>query len=456
MRYGRPSYDMHNYDPAMTRRRALLVVLALLLLAAVGGYWWQRPLLLTATGYAAHNACAVENISGRSNSEADLPSNPLVPLLRIDREEKETTASLLGVLSRQKAIYIRGYGCTLADEAPDAPTPGDIDEADNPFAATPEPDLDPAVADVLAYAFGDDLADAEQQALGTRGVLVVKDGEIVAERYGDGFDAATPQLGWSMAKSATNLIAGRLAYDELISLEDSALRSEWTDERSAISIEDLMTMTSGLTWDETYDLGTPITAMLYLEPEMADFVAAQPMAHLPSTHLQYSSGSTNLLCDALSERSGIPGPSLHHELLFAPLGLSNAVMEIDGAGSPVCSSYLWATPREWAAIGQFALQNGEWNGQQLLPTDWMSRSTTAVAAQGEQRGYAAGWWANLQADGTLRYPSLPDDAYFAKGHDSQWVAVVPSADLVVVRLGFTPDADDDRVVTTIERLLATG
>ncbi len=136
-------------------------------------------------------------------------------------------------------------------------------------------------------------------------------------------------------------------------------------------------------------------------------------------------------------------------LLFAPLGLSSAVMEVDGAGTPVCSSYLWATPRDWAAIGQFALDDGVWQGTRLLPDGWMKQSVTVTeVAQTEEEGYAAGWWANRRADGTVVEARLPADAFRATGHDGQRLWVVPSAKLVVVRLGFSPGVSGDDLRTT--------
>jgi CubicO group peptidase (beta-lactamase class C family) len=203
-------------------------------------------------------------------------------------------------------------------------------------------------------------------------------------------------------------------------------------------------MTSGLEWDETYDLGTPITRMLYLEPDMGDYVASQESAHRPGSYQQYSSGNTTLLCSVLAARTDL-GANLVRETVFAPLGLSSAVMEPDASGTPVCSSYMWATPRDWAAIGLLAQQDGVWEGRRLLPRGWMSSSTRAVPVETDSPGYAAGWWSNRDAEGDRVEPELPEDAYFAEGHDGQWIVVVPSADLVVVRLGFTPELEDQGV-----------
>lgn len=430
-------------------RRVLLGVLVLALVALVAGYWWQRPMLRTGTGYAAHNACAVEHVAGRDDPEADLPENPLVPYLRSGGTDDEVgvRTSLLGVLAAQRAWYVEpGFGCVLAEEPPALGASTEVDPAANPFAGLPHAGevsgMDrEAVDEAVSRAFGLDLPDAEREALGTRSVVVVKDGVLVAERYAPGFRPDTPQLGWSMTKSVASLLTGRLVQQGLVALDDDRLRPEWDDERADITVEHLLRMTSGLAWDETYDLGTPITRMLYAEPDMAAYVATRPGAHDPGTYQQYSSGSTNLLCSVLAERAGVAADLPRREL-FAPLGLASAVLEPDASGNPVCSSYLWATPRDWAAVGQFALADGVWGGERLLPEGWMELTTTTVEVETEDPGYAAGWWANLLPDGTLVAPTLPADTYFAKGHDGQRIVVVPSEELVVVRLGFSPEVED--------------
>lgn len=416
--------------------RIVLGLLAVVLVAGVAGYWYARPLLVTATGYAAHSACAMEEFAGAG---PDLPTNPLVPYLRFDADEDGARSTLMGVLAGQRAWYTEGYGCTIADEAPELPAAAAVEA--NALTNAPAPAMAPAVADALAAAFGDDLDEDGHTTLGTRAVVVLQGGELVAERYADGFDAETPQLGWSMAKSATNLLVGRLAQQDLVDVTDTGLRDEWTDGRADISIDDLMRMTSGLSWDETYDLGTPITRMLYLEKDMAGYVASQELDHPVGEYQQYSSGSTTLLCSVLSDVTDT-GAELPARELFAPLGLSSAVWEPDAVGTPVCSSYLWASPRDWATLGQFALQDGVWNDERLLPEGWMAESTRVLPVAGsDEVSYAAGWRSNLTADGAIAEPTLPKDTYWATGHDGQRLYVIPSADLVVLRLGFSPDVD---------------
>ncbi|MBM7831628.1 CubicO group peptidase (beta-lactamase class C family) [Agromyces cerinus] len=434
-------------------RRVIVIVAvtALVLIAAFTGvYLWQQPILLTGTGYAAHNACAGVLVAGRDDPATDLPPNPLVPYLQVDSDADAgtATASILGAIAHQNAWYAEGFGCTLADQRPELGEATAIDAQGNPFtdvaaATAPTPEAGAALEQAMGRAFGDELAASDTEALGTRAVVVVKDGELVAERYADGFDAETPQLGWSMSKSVTELMTGMLVEQGVVSLGDDHLRPEWTDERAAITVEDLLRMQSGLEWDETYDLGTPITRMLYLEPDMGAYVASLPLEHEPGSVQEYSSGSTTLLCSVLTERTGL-GADLPRQTILGALGLSTATFEPDAAGTPVCSSYLWAAPRDWAALGQFALQEGEWNGEQLLPEGWMTQTLTNVEHdQTDDAGYAMGFRTNMLPDGSLRWPELPADTYYMSGHDGQKVVMVPSEELVVVRMGFTPAADDE-------------
>ena len=417
--------------------------LCVLLVAVLAVYIWQAPILLTGTGYAAHNECAVTHIAGRDDPASDLPDNPLVPYLDVRTDGQVTTGSLFGFMALQQARHTDGFGCTLTSAPLALGEASAISGDANPFTDAPAPASVPALDAAIGRAFGDELsAEGAAEALGTRGVVVVKNGAIVGERYADGFDASTPQLGWSMSKSVASLLTGVLVKEGVVALDDDRLRPRSTDDRADITIEDLLRMQSGLEWDETYDLGTPITRMLYLEGDMGSYVAGLPAAHEPGTFQQYSSGSTNLLCSILVERTGL-GADLPRQKILGPLGLSSAVFEPDAAGTPVCSSYLWATPRDWAAVGQFALQNGSWNGEQLLPEDWMATSLTVTEVETtDDPGYGMGWRVNVLPDGSLRWPELPDDTFYASGHDGQKVIVVPSQQLVVVRMGFTPEMDD--------------
>ncbi|MDO5676109.1 MAG: serine hydrolase [Propionibacteriaceae bacterium] len=445
--------------PAGLPRRPRWVIVLCLVLAAVfvivaGAYLYVRPLLRTGTGYAAHNLCAVTDVAGRTNASTDLPPNPLVPFLASYKNKGYAYVNVLGLLAGQTAYYTEGLGCTIAPRPPDFPVAEPVPAS---TLLTGEPALDPALDEAIGRAFGDGLSADDVQALGTRGIVVVKDGVIIGERYAEGFTSNTPQLGWSMTKSVANLLAGRAVQQGVLRLDDAGLRPEWTDRRAEITVDQLLRMTSGLEWDEEYDLGTPITEMLFDSDDMAGFVAGQSSAHEPGTFQQYSSGSTNMLCAVINERLD-GGPLMPRDQLFAPLGLSSAVLEPDASGTPVCASYLWATPRDWARIGQFVLDDGVVAGQRLLPEGWVEQSRTVTPltsdAPGEYAdegaGYASSWWTNLRGDGTLAVPELPEDAFWAQGHDGQRMYVVPSEKLVVVRMGFTPVSRDLELVQLLQ------
>ena len=424
----------------------LLLTLLVVVVLLGGAVAWARPLLLTGTGYAAHNACAVQLVAGRDADApaADLPPNPLVPVMStsVDAANGTARAGVFGLFG-QTAHFTDGLGCTLAADTPDLPTPPAVTTAtEGEWPTGEQVTPPPAHVDValleqaIDEAFAEDVP--EGRSVGTRAVVVVHDGRIVAERYADGFDADTRQLGWSMAKSVTNAMVGRLVAEGQLDVSEDHLREDWTDGRGDITLDDLLRMSSGLEWDEAYSLGSVITEMLYLREDMGGFAASQPLVHEPGSHQQYSSGTTNIVCDLLQDRTGM-GVELAHELVFQPLGMGSAVLEPDAEGGLVCSSYLWATPRDWARFGLWFARGGEWDGAQLLPADWVEYSSRTEPREGEQEGHAAHWWANRLPDGSLQLPDLPEDTFWASGHDGQKVYVVPSADLVVVRMGFTPE-----------------
>jgi CubicO group peptidase (beta-lactamase class C family) len=431
----------------MRRRRRTtaigLVVGLVVVVGAVGLY--LGPIAPIATGYAAKISCSGVFVSGRSleDVQGDLPDNPLVPFLRARADEVagELRVSLLG-LWPSTAFHTPGLGCTLADERPSfaAPDPVVLEDAGAPWpvgnapvAALPD-DVDAdALESAIATAFTED--DPEGRQRNTRAVVVVRDGELLAERYGDGFDADTPLLGWSMAKSVANTLIGHAVLEGQLQLDEPVLRPGWEDERAAITLEHLLTMTSGLSFEEVYDPGTDATRMLFTPQDTGAYGASQPLIHEPGAVWSYSSGTTNVLCDVAQEATG-SGVELAHEVVFAPLGMTSAVLEPDASGGLVCSSFLYATARDWARFGQLYLDDGVWQGERLLPPGWVEASFTPVATATDTP-YGYQWWLNEGPDGSLRMPSVPADAAWASGNEGQQVVVIPSQGLVVVRLGFS-------------------
>jgi CubicO group peptidase (beta-lactamase class C family) len=204
-----------------------------------------------------------------------------------------------------------------------------------------------------------------------------------------------------------------------------------------------MAMSSGLEFNEDYGDVTDVTSMLYLKPDMAAFAAAKPLAGETGGVFSYSSGTPLVLSRLWQERVGSDAPSWPRTKLFAPIGMTSAVMEMDARGTFVGSSYLYATARDWARFGQFLLQDGVWNGKAILPSGFVAWMREAAPASNGTYGRGLLWLRgpegglpdNVDPDAGF---DLPEDTYWLEGHDGQSVAVIPSKNLVVVRMGLTP------------------
>ena len=276
-------------------------------------------------------------------------------------------------------------------------------------------------------------------------MVVLQDGGIVAERYSEGFSASTRLPGWSMAKSVTSAIVGLLVDAGRIDRSARVGLDEWSspgDPRAAITWDQLLRMSSGLSFDEDYSLpSSDAIQMLFGLERFAKgrYAALRPLEFEPDTHWNYSSGTSNLLQYALLTRvfEGDLAAYLAfpHRALFGRIGMSSAILEPDARGGYVGSSFLYATARDWARFGQLFLDEGEWQGQRILSREWAEYSATPTPT--EPGGtYGAHWWLNANPEtGSRRMPRLDPDILIASGFEGQYVVIVPKQDLVVVRLG---------------------
>ena len=277
-----------------------------------------------------------------------------------------------------------------------------------------------------------------------RAIVVAHNGRIVGERYGEGFSPETPLLGWSMTKSVNAAIVGTLVKSGKLAVDRKQLLEPWkADGRAAISVADLMAMSSGLAFNEDYGDVTDITRMLYLERDMAGFAAAKPLAEPVGTVFSYSSGTSLILSRLWQDAAGAEAMSYPKRALFDPIGMASAVLEPDAHGTFVGSSYLYATARDWARFGQFLLQDGVWNGQEILPPGFVAWMREEAPVSKGQYGKGQVWLYGPEGDTPVGQDpdvgfDLPDDTYWLEGHDGQSVAIVPSKKLVVVRMGLTP------------------
>jgi CubicO group peptidase (beta-lactamase class C family) len=313
----------------------------------------------------------------------------------------------------------------------------------------------PLPAHVSHARFEESIGQGFAPALGeTWAVVVIHAGRLVFERYGPGRSADDTCRSWSMAKSITQALAGILVRDGKLDIRAPADVPEWAspgDPRGAITLDQLLRMSSGLAFTETYVSGEPsdVIEMLFGagQSDTAAFAAGFPLAHPPDSYFYYSSGTTNIVSRCLARALGASGPGFEafmRERLFDPLGMTSATARFDAAGTFIGSSFVFATARDFAKFGQLYLQDGVWEGRRLLPEGWVDYARTPTFQQADciDGPYGAHWWLDMAGPGT----------FSANGYDGQYIVVCPDRDLVLVRHGVTPEADKELVQAWLKDL----
>ena len=467
-------------------RLLLAAGILLIILAAAAWTVIANPpeLLRIGAAYAAKTVCSNVFVAGRDTAavladDVQAPGHPILKQLqiRVDPQRKVVRADLFGVIGGGVAVYRPGTGCAVVPD-------GDVAQASlynfvpikiwapSPSVPWPTGSMAETAPAVQALVNQDVLSGP-----GMRGIAVIHRGRLVAQRYGDGFALRTPLLGWSLTKTVNAALVGMQIAEGRLSPQQSGFWPAGADARSQIALPHLMAMSSGLRFDETPGGVSDLTRMLYLEPDMAAYAAAQPLMQPAGTVWNDSSGTALLLSRiwqraaaqagagaGTSAGAGIGvgavaiagtrpaknGPtsvavlSLPHDRLFAPLGMSSALIEADARGNLVGSSYMFASTHDWARFGQFLLQDGVWQGKRILPAGFVESMRQPAPASGGRYGQGQVWRHGPQgATPPGQNPDLPfklpADTYWMLGHDGQAVAIVPSKGLVLVRLGLTPD-----------------
>ena len=424
-----------------------LIVLAVVVVAGVAGWLYVSPpaLIRVATAYSAKIVCSNQFLAWRDGQDVlaldvQSPGHPILKYIFIDVDPAGRTVSarLLGLFGEGRAIYRPGAGCTSVPYGTQAPAVAAVPEGGVPDMAAlwpagerVEPSQDAALAAILD--------DPDMAGPGMRALVVAHDGRIVGERYGDGFKADTPLLGWSMTKTVTAAIIGTLVGEGRLSLDQDGLFEGWNgDERGEITIADLMAMSSGLEFNEDYGDVTDVTRMLYLESDMAGFAADKPLAGQRGEVFNYSSGTTVLLSRIWQDAFADPAEALAwpRKALFDPIGMQSAVLETDAAGTFVGASYLYATARDWVRFGEFLRNDGVWAGRRILPEGFVAWMREEAPASNGRYGRGQVWLSVADGDGSDA--GLPADTFWLRGHDGQTLAVIPSHGLVIARLGLSP------------------
>jgi CubicO group peptidase (beta-lactamase class C family) len=439
--------------------RLVILAFAILLTTSIAyGAYRLSQIAPIGTAYAAKTLCAWVFVSRRPvgdviREDIVADNHPLLRLVRstVDTSRRVATATFLG-LARRDAEYHPKLGCTLAIGVPakalssadmTAASGVEANREDLP-AAEPGAGVDAAkLHTAVEWAFSEpDPAKLKR----TRALVVLHDGHIVAERYAQGFSAATPMPGWSMTKTTAAVLIGTLVKSGKLSLGQKALLPEWRssgDPRAEITLDQLLRMTSGLHFTERYgDPGADVALMLFARADGAAYAIDKPLDATPGTRWQYSSGTSNILSKLI--RQAVNGSEQDYlefprRALFDPIGMRSAIIEADASGTFVTSSYMYATARDWARLGELLLEDGVWGGSRILPEGWVKYMTT-LTPQSSRKDFGAHIWTKVTRpfnSVAVPAPELPADAFHAVGYEGQFVTVVPSRRLVVVRLGLS-------------------
>lgn len=433
-------------------KRILLSVFLLILLGIVWIAWQVFPLI---SGYGAKNLASAYYLQHRvpatiiKEDLGDFPST--LGTYTLNEKDSSVTATVWG-FAKRKAIFRKGLGATLINEFSEEQLRAQA------FNLPAKPIVN---TDTILWPYGDKLTNEipsnvdtvqlnkavesvfhalnNDKPVYTRAVIVVYDGNIIAEKYAPGFDKHTVLLGWSMSKSLTAAMIGLLVNERKLTVEAPAPIPEWKGtNKEKITLLNLLQQTSGLDFEEVYTRPSEVTKMLFNYGDMAAYTAKLPLKYTPGTVFNYSSGNSNILSriirQAVGERQYAAFPYTN---LFYKINAYSFLLEPDAAGTYIGSSYSYATARDFVRFGLLYYNNGKWNGEQLLPEDWVKKSILPPACN-TYKNYGYQFWLNGQNKKDIRqkaYPDVPDDMFYADGYGGQDVYIIPSKKIIVARFG---------------------
>jgi hypothetical protein len=431
------------------RKRSIIISITIIILITV--VVSQYPKLYIATGYGAK--CLASGVFVAKRDPVDVVEQDLDYSIikytksRIDYENKTVTTSFFG-LAKQTAYYREDVGCSLfAPEKSEALKKISFEKPEvNQDALWRKPwPVGDKIKDTIFHEINiEELSSAINNAFDRNGenskktaaVVVVYKGEIIGEKYWKekGINAEIPLWSWSMNKSIVNALTGILVKKGALSIDDPAPVEEWkSDGRKFITINNLLQMSSGLKWNEDYGSVSDVNKMLYRSNDCYQTAISVLFGTTPDTEWYYSSGTTNILSGIIRNTIGNDNEYLAfpYKELFNKTDMHSITMETDAAGNFVGSSYAYATARDWARFGLLYYNDGIWQGDTILPAGWVEYSTTPAKASNGK--YGAQFWLNKSKS----VPDAPEDMYKCDGHRGQTIFIIPSRNLVVVRLGFS-------------------
>ncbi len=369
--------------------------------------------------------------------------------ISLDREAGTLELSTPHGSIRKKAVYNGSQGCTLLPDGETGVffTPTNVESTladpttelwpmgDVIHRSTPTRDYDEeALEAALDMAFEHD--DPNGVPLETRAFIVLHKGQIMAERYARGYDMNTRHVSWSMGKSITAAMIGLLVRDGHFTVDDPAPVREWrdiADPRGKITIADLLRMSSGLDFKRLSgpDYFTKESDHLYVYAGAVDAFAlsvSKPSEFPPNTVYRYRNSDPLTLGKIVRETVEARGETyltFPQRELFDKIGMRHMILEPDPYGNFLLTGFNYGTARDWARFGLLHQQDGVWLGERILPEGWVDYiRTPAPASEGNYGGL---WWINVRE-------GVPA-SFYASGARGQRVMIIPSHDLVIVRMG---------------------
>ncbi len=435
----------------MKRKFVKRAIWLILLIAVSAGVWFVWPRLPIITAFAAKGMCSSVFLAEKEPDRVQAEDLSFFPIslakTKVNYEEKTATSTVFG-LARRKAVFREGAGAVIVLKT-------DVNVLKKTGFQLPEPGF---LQDTIPWPKGNIIADTLPSGVNlprlyelidtcfdtpgsepfkkTLGVAVIYKNQLIAEKYLDGYDFNTKFHGWSMTKSLTGAWAGILADEGRLTLNEPVGISAWeNDKRSAVSVKNVLQMSTGLDWFENYFTISDATVMLMQSEDMFEYISSCKILHTPGTFWNYSSGDANLLSGIIRNR--LNDETQYHEGLYRnllyPLGMLNTNVETDAAGLFVASSYCYGTIRDWARFGLLFLNDGVFAGDTILSKQWVDFMKTAAPASDGK--YAGTFWLKEPEDEN-HLADVPGDIFFADGFQGQRVYIVPSKELVVVRMGF--------------------
>ena len=402
------------------------------------------PKLKLISGFAAKNMASSYFLANRdvelTNNEDN--SSFLISLAKtkVDLKTKTATATVFG-LSKSTAIYREGVGASLmqSDDISYAqpnrhqpkillPYPhGHLKEKDTVFSNVDYTSIERTLNNSFVENHPDGIKN-------TRSILVLYKGHLIGEKYAFGFDKNSLLQGWSISKSLLSTSFGVLSkngYD--IHQKITAFPNWLKTDKKNITTNNLLQMQSGIEWEENYGTVCDVTNMLFKDEDCTKRALEKPLIAKPGERFGYESGNSNILSALLRKQFKTLQEYLDfpYKTYIDKIGMHSMTLETDAVGNYVASSYSWATTRDWAKFGLLMLQNGTWNGEQILAKKWIDYIKTP--ASDSKKEFGGQWWLNQGS----YMPNVPKDCFYADGFQGQRIFVIPSKDLVIVRFGVT-------------------